>query len=43
MLTHTYGILKSSTYIWNFKKQGRNKDTDLEKGLEGMGGKGKLG
>ena len=46
-------ILYANTYIWNLKKpkkvlmnlgQDRNKDIDVENGLEDMGrGKGKLG
>ena len=41
----------ANTYIWNLKKKmvlknlgaGQDKDADIENGLEGTGGKGKLG
>ena len=43
MLTHIYGIKKKKKVLMNLG-QDRNKDTDVENGLEDTGrGKGKLG
>ena len=44
MLTHIYGILKKNKMVLKNLGQDRNKDTDVENGLEDTGrGKGKLG
>ena len=43
-LTHIYGILKKKKRSWRTQGQDRNKDADVDNGLEDTGkGKGKLG
>ena len=37
MLTHIYGILKKKKWFWRTSGQDRNKDTDVENGLDDMG------
>ena len=44
MLTHIYGILKKKKWFCRTYRQHRNKDADVENGLEDTGRwKGKLG